>query len=208
MGPARGRRFLAPETAWKTGTWEGGGGRTEKCSISVDSPACSSYKHLPRRKRRRELRKGDGRRELGDVLAPADTVTWEGDGGVAEKSKISVDSPASTPYKHTPSTNSRNPDGKNPECRGKFPKGSVSENWIASRFEDCGFCVRENRNHSTLRVGVVPPDASTPAQRRAGSQIFYGEFDPGSERTLAAGLTHASRARKWLRPSVKRRTGE
>ena len=39
-------------------------------------------------------------------------------------------------------------------------------------------------------------------------QIFYGEFDPGSERTLAAGLTHASRARKWLRPLVKRRTGE
>ena len=25
----------------------------------------------------------------------------------------------------------------------------------------------------------------------------YGEFDPGSERTLAACLIHASRARKW-----------
>jgi len=27
-----------------------------------------------------------------------------------------------------------------------------------------------------------------------------GEFDPGSERTLAACLTHASRTRKGLRP--------
>jgi hypothetical protein len=35
-----------------------------------------------------------------------------------------------------------------------------------------------------------------------------GEFDPGSERTLAAGLTHASRTRKGLRPPVKWRTGE
>jgi hypothetical protein len=30
-------------------------------------------------------------------------------------------------------------------------------------------------------------------------QIFYGEFDPGSGRTLAACLTHASRAMKFLR---------
>src|SRR6478672_9446284 len=43
---------------------------------------------------------------------------------------------------------------------------------------------------------------------RAGFELFYGEFDPGSERTLAAGLTHASRARKGLRPRVQRRTGE
>ena len=28
----------------------------------------------------------------------------------------------------------------------------------------------------------------------AGYQVFYGEFDPGSGRTLAACLTHASRA--------------
>jgi hypothetical protein len=41
-----------------------------------------------------------------------------------------------------------------------------------------------------------------------GSSIHkIGEFDPGSERTLAAGLTHASRARKGLRPQVQRRTG-
>ena len=30
-------------------------------------------------------------------------------------------------------------------------------------------------------------------------QFFYGEFDPGSGRTLAACLTHASRAMKLLR---------
>ena len=30
-------------------------------------------------------------------------------------------------------------------------------------------------------------------------QIFYGEFDPGSGRTLAACLTHASRAMKFIR---------
>ena len=29
---------------------------------------------------------------------------------------------------------------------------------------------------------------------------FFGEFDPGSERTLAACLTHASRARKGGQP--------
>ena len=34
---------------------------------------------------------------------------------------------------------------------------------------------------------------------------FTGEFDPGSERTLAAGLTHASRAPHF---GEERRTGE
>ena len=46
-----------------------------------------------------------------------------------------------------------------------------------------------------------------PAPRRQGPNQT-GEFDPGSERTLAACLTHASRARNGLRPGVKRRTGE
>ena len=32
-----------------------------------------------------------------------------------------------------------------------------------------------------------------------GCLFFHGEFDPGSGRTLAACLTHASRARKFLR---------
>jgi hypothetical protein len=32
---------------------------------------------------------------------------------------------------------------------------------------------------------------------RAGDESLHGEFDPGSGRTLAARLTHASRARTW-----------
>src|SRR5660398_215462 len=41
---------------------------------------------------------------------------------------------------------------------------------------------------------------------RLVSQIFHGEFDPGSGRTLAACLTHASRARKY--PSGCEYSGE
>ena len=37
---------------------------------------------------------------------------------------------------------------------------------------------------------------------------MLGEFDPGSERTLAACLIHASRTRKYLRVRVEWRTGE
>ncbi len=38
---------------------------------------------------------------------------------------------------------------------------------------------------------------------------FHGEFDPGSGRTLAACLIHASRAdRRELAPLGQRRTGE
>ena len=37
----------------------------------------------------------------------------------------------------------------------------------------------------------------------------HGEFDPGSERTLAARLKHASRAvSRELAPDLERRTGE
>jgi hypothetical protein len=42
----------------------------------------------------------------------------------------------------------------------------------------------------------------------ATTRFLHGEFDPGSGRTLAARLTHASRARKSLRRRVQRRTGE
>ncbi len=41
-----------------------------------------------------------------------------------------------------------------------------------------------------------------------GVTSLTGEFDPGSESTLAACLTHASRARKGGNPRVERRTGE
>jgi arginine N-succinyltransferase len=39
-------------------------------------------------------------------------------------------------------------------------------------------------------------DAVTPVREAAPLAVLTGEFDPGSERTLAARLTHASRARK------------
>ncbi len=41
--------------------------------------------------------------------------------------------------------------------------------------------------NSYVRIGLVP------------FEFFIGEFDPGSERKLAAGFIHASRARKLLR---------
>ena len=42
-----------------------------------------------------------------------------------------------------------------------------------------------------------------------GARDNHGEFDPGSERTLAARLKHASRTeRKGLAPSLEWRTGE
>ena len=40
-----------------------------------------------------------------------------------------------------------------------------------------------------------------------GNDSFYGEFDPGSGRTLAACLTHASRAERPF-GVLERRTGE
>ena len=42
-------------------------------------------------------------------------------------------------------------------------------------------------------------DGSLPTTRRQTSG-FKREFDPGSESTLAACLTHASRTRKWSNP--------
>ena len=42
-------------------------------------------------------------------------------------------------------------------------------------------------------------DGSLPTTRRQASG-FKREFDPGSESTLAACLTHASRTRKWSNP--------
>ena len=41
------------------------------------------------------------------------------------------------------------------------------------------------------------------------NEFYHGEFDPGSERTLAARLKHASRAVRWkLASNLERRTGE
>jgi hypothetical protein len=48
-------------------------------------------------------------------------------------------------------------------------------------------------------------------KRNRNDKIIYGEFDPGSGRTLAACLIHASRARQIKEFTflfVERRTGE
>src|SRR5687768_632425 len=57
--------------------------------------------------------------------------------------------------------------------------------------------------------GLVSPTAGSPDFRPSGADDLDGEFDPGSGRTLAACLTHASRTRSnqwqhWGRPSGER----
>ena len=54
------------------------------------------------------------------------------------------------------------------------------------------------------RAGVITLNESS-GLRTVG--IYHGEFDPGSERTLAACLKHASRAARVAIP-LERRTGE
>ena len=80
--------------------------------------------------------------------------------------------------------------------------GATSSSWVRAVV---GFCEYQDPFGG-------PDKLSSPARQgrkaEASSNGLIGEFDPGSERTLAAGLTHASRARKGLRPPVKRRTGE
>ena len=46
------------------------------------------------------------------------------------------------------------------------------------------------------QAGMTPEKDSPgcPVREYTGSNTITGEFDPGSERTLAASLTHASRA--------------
>src|SRR5205085_3535828 len=69
-------------------------------------------------------------------------------------------------------------------------QGSVFENRIASPRRDCG--------HRNALSEVVVTSAS---QLTNALMKIIGEFDPGSERTLAACLTHASRGRKPARVS-------
>ena len=47
-----------------------------------------------------------------------------------------------------------------------------------------------------------------PVEKSTDPIIFNGEFDPGSGRTLAACLTHASRTSVFLRGYDEWRTGE
>src|SRR5207237_6228158 len=81
---------------------------------------------------------------------------------------------------------------------GEGRSWSVSENWIASpRKKDCG-----SRN----ALSALPCPVSRGMRSHLGAlgkllRLIIGEFDPGSERTLAACLTHASRGRKPARVS-------
>ena len=62
----------------------------------------------------------------------------------------------------------------------------------------------------SLRVLVIRSTSicKQPQLRLSEFTIFYGEFDPGSGRTLAAWIRHASRATVFLRGYTERRTGE
>src|ERR1700685_260742 len=68
--------------------------------------------------------------------------------------------------------------------------GEAAERWQPSRVVV---------QHSLQRLPWVRGDGSLPTTRRQTSG-FKREFDPGSESTLAACLTHASRTRKWSNP--------
>ena len=91
---------------------------------------------------------------------------------------------------------------------------------LRSAFREVGGCVRVSFENSTVCRAFLSgawffvPDCFVPALADPVrgwlgfvSQGFVGEFDPGSGRTLAACLTHASRA---VRPFGvhERRTGE
>jgi hypothetical protein len=54
----------------------------------------------------------------------------------------------------------------------------------------------EQRGRSDLDTSHFEKCEQSPFLSRTVTQDLTGEFDPGSERTLAARLTHASRARK------------
>ncbi len=70
--------------------------------------------------------------------------------------------------------------------------------------------LREREKSWTAPLNSNPVLAVTSVEVEDISQDLTGEFDPGSERTLAARLTHASRTRKGRACSspVKWRTGE
>ena len=74
--------------------------------------------------------------------------------------------------------------------------GWLFENWV-DEVDSGEIQTRKDQDVSSVRRGV-----------RKGASSLTGEFDPGSESTLAACLTHASRARKGGNPRVERRTGE
>ena len=64
--------------------------------------------------------------------------------------------------------------------------------------------IHPNKTKKTIKLGtgslgLFPPRPTDfPELTRRKSDVLDGEFDPGSGRTLAAGLTHASRTRSIL----------
>jgi hypothetical protein len=87
---------------------------------------------------------------------------------------------------------------------------SVFDNSVERASREKSFGHKSERSHKIdhsisqeIRVAAIPAfepgDGSLPTTRRQASG-FKREFDPGSESTLAACLTHASRTRKWSNP--------
>src|SRR5437868_14093978 len=113
-----------------------------------------------------------------------------------ENDRFRVDDEGAAAYKQHPSTPLAQTGGR-----------SVSENWIVS--EECWvLCTEELLIHRTALPNHPRGTASDLGGSEVGFKTFYGEFDPGSERTLAAGLTTVSRARKSPRPRVQAWRGE
>ncbi len=78
---------------------------------------------------------------------------------------------------------------------GRRP-GSVLENWIVCLRSDVG-----PKGERKLDLARHKRRAKSGGlSHRLMQQDLTGEFDPGSERTLAARLTHASRTRKGFGP--------
>lgn len=53
-----------------------------------------------------------------------------------------------------------------------------------------------------MNVGIIPPDVPLSCVSTGLPVNIHGEFDPGSGRTLAACLTHASRTMNHLRVGI------
>ena len=76
----------------------------------------------------------------------------------------------------------------------KIVHSAFSSARVAGFSSQSGFWVARNSGLGTRNSN---PAYLLPVGRRTG---FKREFDPGSESTLAACLTHASRTRKWSNP--------
>lgn len=157
-----------------TGGWEGDGERTENCSISVDSPACSSYKHTPSTKRRRECaRKADGRVSGPRRFSKAQKVREFGKVTARWRKKVrSALTDRPVPLISTLPRRTRRAQTGRTRANGGSSTGSVSENWIASRFEDRGFRVRV-RNETIPRCAWAPSPGRSHTRRNVERDLKF-----------------------------------